>query len=111
MSLPKIISECYSRIGLNNFMKRLLLITSLMLISCSSQLYVPMQEVNSISVENLKKGRDLYVNNCSSCHQLYLPNKYDAVSWQHNLDEMQAKAKITDEQKKQIYDYLVSAPK
>jgi len=92
-------------------MKKLFIIPALFLISCSSQLYIPLQEVNSISVENLKKGRDLYVNNCSSCHQLYLPNQYNAEAWQHNLDQMQLKAKITDEQKKLIYEYLVNAPK
>jgi mono/diheme cytochrome c family protein len=92
-------------------MKRLILIPALFLVSCNSQLYIPLQEVNSISVENLKKGRDLYVNNCSSCHQLYLPNQYNNKAWQYNLDQMQTKAKITDDQKKLIYDYLINAPK
>lgn len=82
-----------------------------LLISCSSQLYVPTKNVNSVSVENLTKGRDLYVNNCASCHQLYMPNQYDATIWKRNLDEMQERAKITDDQKKLVFDYLVSAPK
>ena len=83
----------------------------LFLLSCSSQLYFPIESVNSVSVENLKKGRELYVNNCSSCHQLYMTNQYDATTWKNNLDEMQARAKITNEQKKIIYNYLISAPK
>ena len=82
-----------------------------LLISCSTQLYIPTESVNSISVENLKKGRALYANNCASCHQLYLPNKYEAETWKHNLDEMQDRAKITDDQKKLVYDYLVNAPR
>ncbi|WP_333600580.1 hypothetical protein [Flavobacterium sp.] len=92
-------------------MKKLLIFPALLLISCSSQLYVPVQEANSVSVENLKKGRELYVSSCSSCHQLYLPNQYDAVAWQHNLDEMQLRSKIDNNQKQLIYDYLVNAPK
>ncbi len=82
-----------------------------LLLSCASQLYVPTESINSVSVENLKEGRKLYVNNCASCHQLYEPNKCDATKWKHNLDEMQARAKITDNQKKLVYDYLVNAPK
>ena len=83
-----------------------------LLFGCSaSQLYIPTESVNLVSVENLKKGRELYANHCASCHQLYLPNKYEPKVWAHNLDEMQERAKITDDQKKMIYDYLVNAPK
>lgn len=82
-----------------------------LLFSCASKLYVPTESVNSVSVENLKEGRELYSKNCSSCHQLYLPNRYDAATWKHNLDEMQARAKISNDQKKLVYDYLVNAPK
>ena len=88
-----------------------IVVISSLFISCASQLYIPTESINSVSIENLKEGRKLYVNNCASCHQLYLPNQYDAQTWQHNLDEMQARAKITDNQKKLIYDYLLNAPK
>jgi len=81
------------------------------LFSCSSKLYIPTESVNSVSVSDLNKGRELYVNHCGSCHSLYLPNQYSAPVWQHNLDEMQARANITDDQKKLIHDYLVNAPK
>jgi mono/diheme cytochrome c family protein len=83
----------------------------LLLASCATTLYVPLQSVGSISIENLKKGRELYVNNCASCHQLYMPNRYNEKQWIHNLDEMQVRAKISDTDKKLILDYLVNAPK
>lgn len=93
-------------------MKKILAFTLfLILCSCSTQLYIPTESSATISVSELKKGRELYVDNCASCHQLYAPKAYDAIAWQHNLDEMQPKAKITNEQKKMIYDYLVNAPK
>lgn len=82
-----------------------------LLFSCASKLYVPTESVNSVSAVNLKEGRQLYVNNCGNCHQLYMPNQYDSAAWKHNLDEMQARAKISDSQKKLVYDYLVNAPK
>lgn len=82
-----------------------------LLFSCASQLYTPTESVNSVSVENLKEGRVLYSKNCASCHQLYLPNKYDGATWKYNLDKMKSRAKITDDQKKLVYDYLVNAPR
>ena len=81
------------------------------LFSCGSNLYIPFNGKGEISVENLKKGRELYVKNCASCHQLYAPNKYNSVEWQKKLNWMQPKAKITDDQKQLIYNYLVNAPK
>lgn len=93
-------------------MKKVILFCLFLLFaSCSTQLYVPTQNAALISVENLKKGRELYVNNCASCHQLYAPNSYNEKEWIHNLDEMQPKAKISDDTKKLILDYLVNAPK
>jgi len=91
--------------------KNVIILFAIILQSCSPQLYVPITNIGELTTENLKKGRDLYVNNCSSCHQLYLPQKYDNSKWQKNLDEMQPKAKITDDQKLLIYNYLVNAPK
>ena len=87
------------------------IISCIILSSCASTLYVPVESTNYIALEDLKKGRELYVNNCASCHQLYLPNKYDAVTWMKNLNEMQDRAKITDEQKILIYHYLENSPK
>ncbi len=81
------------------------------LISCSSKLYTPIQSTATISLAELQKGRNLYITNCASCHQLYEPNKYNATEWVTIVDEMQPKAKITDEQKKLIYDYLINSPK
>lgn len=91
--------------------KSILFSLFLLLASCATSLYIPTQNIGSISMENLKKGRELYVNNCASCHQLYMPNRYDEKEWIHNLDEMQARAKITDNDKKMILDYLINVPK
>jgi len=112
MNSQKIILEYYSLIGLINMKKVAILILALVFLqSCGTQLYVPTSNISRISIENLKQGRSLYVNNCASCHQLYLPNKYNNKDWSFWLDDMQPKAKITDNQKKLIYDYLVNSPK
>lgn len=78
--------------------------------SCKTMLYIPTTSTEHNSLEKLQEGRSLYVANCGSCHQLYLPNKYNATQWQHILDDMQTRAKINDMQKELIYKYLLSAP-
>lgn len=94
-------------------MKRILLFSMflLSLTSCTTQLYVPIQGTTTISLEDLNKGRDVYVQKCSSCHRLYVPSKYTNTEWMDNLFEMKAKAKITESEKQLIYQYLINAPK
>ncbi|MBF2708412.1 c-type cytochrome [Flavobacterium soyangense] len=93
-------------------MKKLILFISILLIiSCSSKLYVPKSESSTVSVDDLKTGREIYVKKCSSCHQLFLPNQYNEKAWSLNLTEMQDRAKITDAEKQLIYQYIVNAPK
>jgi len=93
-------------------MKKIFFIGSiLLLISCSSQLYVPIEAAPTVSLEDLKTGREIYVKKCSSCHQLHLPSQYNEKVWSANLTEMQARAKITDAEKQLIYQYIVNAPK
>ncbi|MDD5149727.1 MAG: hypothetical protein PHC28_04515 [Flavobacterium sp.] len=93
-------------------MKKIILLASiLLLISCSSQLYIPIESTSTVSLEDLKTGRDIYVKKCSSCHQLHLPSQYNEKVWSSNLNEMQDRAKITDEEKQLIYQYIVNAPK
>ena len=91
--------------------KALLLLFLPLLMSCASQLYTPLESVGNIPLADLKKGRETYVNNCASCHSLYMPEKYSNVQWAENLEEMQQKAKITDFEKAQIYGYLSSHPR
>lgn len=78
------------------------------LFSCATQLYVPSKKTANNSLEDLLEGRETYVKNCSGCHQLFAPSKYNNSEWKKKLDWMQPKAKITDVQKKLIYEYLIS---
>ena len=92
-------------------MKKLILFSSFFaLVSCSTQLYIPIQSAADVSLEDLVKGRDLYVKNCASCHHLYSPNKFDAKKWELTLKDMQEEAEISDADTKLIYHYLVNAP-
>lgn len=76
---------------------------------CQPTLYLPNSEDLNERAE-LISGRKLYVSHCSSCHNLHLPQEFSHERWQHQLDEMQQKAKITDKEKQLIYNYLTSSP-
>lgn len=83
----------------------------LVLVSCSSQLYIPIEAAATTSLEDLKTGRELYVTKCSGCHQLHLPNQYNFNEWRANLNQMQTKAKINDPEEQLIYQYLINDPR
>ena len=79
-------------------------------IACSQQLYVPKNAISGINILDLQNGRNLYVTNCASCHQLFLPKQFSEEDWIKNLNSMQIRANISEEQKKLIYQYLTRAP-
>jgi mono/diheme cytochrome c family protein len=78
-------------------------------VGCSSQLYMPASS-NAAQQQDLLAGRKLYVSKCGGCHNLHLPGEFSASAWEKNISEMQEKAKISDEQKKLILNYLTSQP-
>ena len=77
------------------------------LYSCDRTLYMPASP-DTARQQQLLAGRKLYVDHCSSCHNLHLPHEYDSAGWIKRLDEMQEKAKITDEEKQLIFEYLTA---
>jgi len=72
---------------------------------CRPQLYLP-SSTNPSKQNDLLRGRKLYVNHCSSCHNLHLPSEYGAEQWKKNVDEMQERSKISDNEKQLILQYL-----
>jgi cytochrome c1 len=93
-------------------MKKLIIFTLIsvyILLSCSPSLYIPASS-DPVLQQKLLEGRKLYVRICSSCHNLHLPRQYNAESWRKNLNLMQERAKITDEEKEIIFLYLNSQP-
>jgi len=84
------------------------------LISCVSALYIPSQSdalSQNTSLEKLQQGRELYINRCGSCHNLYLPSSYTSKSWKPIMDKMQKPARIDDSQKELIAAYLETSCK
>ena len=81
---------------------------ALLILACSQSLYVPTAEnvSDSNTLEELVEGRKLYIKNCSSCHNLYPPQKYPAEHWIKEMEEMKVEAKITDAQAMLILKYV-----
>ena len=78
-----------------------------LLYCCSPTLYIPASE-DPVTQQRLLSGRKLYVDHCSGCHNLHLPQEFEATIWKENLDEMQANAEISNDEKQLIYEYLTS---
>lgn len=54
----------------------------------------------------VKRGSLLYENNCGNCHSLPKTNEYTLEDWKPILDRMQKEAKISDQEKEDIFFYI-----
>ncbi len=88
-------------------------IATLIFSACSTALYLPSDmdaKASMIPLDSLMKGRKLYINKCSSCHNLYLPEKYTTAGWDTLLPRMQERAKISNSEINIIKKYLFVKP-
>jgi len=89
----------------------IILIAIVLIYKCSTALYFPSSvdaQKSGISLDTLIMGREMYVNNCGSCHSLFLPERYTKSEWRVHLDSMQLRSDINDQQKEVILKYLES---
>ena len=52
------------------------------------------------------EGKDLYISKCTACHRAYERELYTADQWRKILDEMGAKAKLSNYEKEKMLEYL-----
>lgn len=79
------------------------------LTGCISSLYLPTEidaQKYNCSLETLKTGRELYINKCGGCHNLYFPQSRTKQEWQEVMNKMQKRSKIENQQKDLILKYL-----
>lgn len=62
----------------------------------------------SVTLPDLKAGRAIYFNQCTECHKAFDIPKFSEKKWRHEIDDMSPKAKLTDEQKKTLSNYILS---
>jgi cytochrome c5 len=74
-----------------------------------ADLALAQQRIPGITITQLQDGYKLYVSKCSGCHRLHNPNEYSSDSWKPIIEKMVIKAKLTDDQTKQlISNYLIA---
>lgn len=81
----------------------LLLIGAIFLIAACSSGYI----VNMKEHTDFPGGRQLFISKCNSCHQLFSPNRFSKTKWDSILIPMKKKAKISSEQKNEIYNWIL----
>ncbi len=92
------------------FLLLYLIILALVIAACATKLYIPTipdSNESGISLEDLTKGRVLYVKKCSDCHTLYLPEKRTSEKWESVFPKMQKKAKVSDNDMELIKGYIL----
>lgn len=56
--------------------------------------------------QDLTAGKKLYTGKCARCHKFYDPARYDDKTWESWMQKMSEKAKLNDEQYRQLTTYL-----
>ena len=87
----------------------------LMAVGCAGQLPSPTPaDVNraaqswpGTTLADLHMGRQLYIERCSGCHNLYVPSALSADTWPDKVYEMKGRAQLTPAEAEAVIRYLV----
>lgn len=61
-----------------------------------------------VSADDLAAGKKVYTGKCARCHKMYDPTKYDDKAWDAWMQKMKLKTKLTDDQYRQLSDYVTT---
>lgn len=61
-----------------------------------------------ITLAQLERGRELYVQRCGNCHVAYQPSEYAPADWPKHVDEMAERAKLGTDDNLLITRFLVT---
>lgn len=92
-------------------MRPRVLMFALALAACAGSIPVPTDESarkSGTSRVDLERGRELYVNRCSSCHALFQPGRFPPEKWNQMVGEMSRRAKLDGRESEVVLRYLVS---
>lgn len=91
-------------------MKKYILIgvLSLGLVACTAKKAVVVEEVIDMSnfTPELVQGKTIYDAKCGKCHDLPKPSDYSKEKWVPIMNHMAKKAKISDEDRELVYNYV-----
>ena len=57
---------------------------------------------------DISAGKKIYTNKCARCHDLYNPAKYTAADWDHWMEKMRKKSRLSDKDYDTLSSYLAS---
>jgi hypothetical protein len=60
------------------------------------------------TVEDLERGRSLYVRRCSGCHNLILPRAFPPGKWPGHVEDMAQKARLGPGERDDVVRFLVA---
>jgi mono/diheme cytochrome c family protein len=60
------------------------------------------------TLQDLERGRALYVRRCAGCHTLFLPGAYPPAAWPGLVDAMAAKARLRPGERDDVVRFLVA---
>ena len=70
------------------------------------------KETPVIDASNLAaQGKTVYTNRCARCHGLKKTENYTSQQWEHTLKVMIPKARLNDEEAKQVTAYVMENAK
>lgn len=61
---------------------------------------------STVTNEQYVQGKAVFEANCGRCHKYRDPTKYTTTQWTKWLDKMAPKAKLSDEQKMQVFNFV-----
>lgn len=87
--------------------------TAIFLVSCTPKASPSTAVAGSATstAEEIAQGKTIFENSCGKCHKLPDPKSHNSVQWVGIMNAMAPKAKLTDDQHKWVYDYIVSVKK
>ena len=74
----------------------------------TDSLYTPTSAdvTTSATLADLQAGRELFINNCGRCHNLYNPDSYSASNWKTIVPGMASRAGLSTAEASQVTKYL-----
>lgn len=72
-------------------------------------LSVAKQKFPGINLEALSEGHKIYTNECTNCHGAKAVKSEPESEWVSIIDRMAPKANLSEKQKKQVLEYVLSA--
>lgn len=71
-------------------------------------LQVAQSKYAGATLASLQSGHDLYFGTCTRCHGAKPISRFELGRWPSIIDDMARKAKISDQEKQDVLQYVVS---